>query len=467
MRHLTEDEREIFGRLQLQLMKFTSRNRLRRDYYEGEKLLTNLGFSIPEGMEAFKTPIGWPRKAVSTFASRLVPAGYSADREDGLLGELEDVMSGSMFPFLERLAIEAACRYGVSFVFTTAGDTAIGESEVVNSVCTALQATVDLDPRTWRVRAALERIGEAQWNLYLPHMVLEVRKGKGAWLCEERPTGTPRVLCAAYVHGAIAGKTLGQSRITRPLMAFTDAGVRTLLRQEVSAEFYSAPRQALLGADESMFRDKNGNLRPGWAAIIGGIWGIPDLLDEDGNVDKDARPEFHNLPQMSMQPFNDQFRMIAQMVSGESSIPPSYLGVVSDSNPASAEAIFANELDLINEVKAQWPSFNLGRTQVARNMLTVARRGELDDIDSKAFVGLKPRWADPRTRSVAEQSNYVAQQVQVGNFQPGSETTLRQLPIDPEDVELFASEATRARGNQYLDALLAADSARVEAPAVA
>ncbi|WP_054953082.1 phage portal protein [Flaviflexus massiliensis] len=448
---LTDDEAAILDGLRAKIARFEGRNRLRRNYFEGEELLVNLGFSIPEGMESFQSVLGWPRKAVSVFASRLQPAGFTSGRaEDGLVEDIEDMLAGSMFEMLERLAIEAACRYGVSFVFTTRGDTSIGEPEIVASVRSARTATVDMDFRTWRVKSALEVTGPRSYNLYLPYEVLMIERKGGRWIKETIPTGTPLVQCAPYVQGAIIGKELGQSRITRPLMKFTDAGVRTLLRQEVSAEFYSAPRQALLGADDSMFMDENGRVRPGWLSILGGIWGIPDALGEDDEPDPDLRPEFKNFPQMSMQPFSDQFRMIAQQVSGETSIPPSYLGVVADSNPTSAQAIFANEIDLINEVKSQWPSFNLGRLQLAKNVFHLWNQGRVSDVESLALGRLKSRWVDPRTRSVQEQSQFVAQQVSSGNFQPGSETTLRQLPIDPDDIELFASEARRGSGLSIL-----------------
>ena len=463
---MTEDEVEILSALQRKLAQFEARNRLRHAYFEGEDVLVNLGVSIPDGMESFQSVIGWPRKAVSVFASRLQPAGYTASPGDeGLASEIEEILGSASFEMLERLAIEAACRYGVSFVFTTRGDTSIGEPEIVASVRSARSATVDMDFRTWRVRSALEQTSPRTYNLYLPHRILMVEKRSGRWVKDTVFTGTPFVQCAPYVHGAIIGKELGQSRITRPLMAFTDAGVRTLMRQEVSAEFYAAPRQALLGADESMFLDKHGNFRPGWLAVLGGMWGLPDPIGEDGETpDPELRPEFHNFPQMSMQPFSDQFRMIAQMVSGETSIPPSYLGVVSDSNPTSAQAIFANEIDLVSEVKSQWPSFNLGRGQVARNVYALVNGG-VTPAEAAALARLKSRWTDPRTRSVQEQSQFVAQQISSGNFQPGSETTLRQLPIDPEDIQLFASEARRGAGLATILSALGVDDGSSDAGA--
>ena len=143
------------------------------------------------------------------------------------------------------------------------------------------------------------------------------------------------------------------------------------------------------------------------------------------------RADLKQIPQMTMQPFSDQFRLLASVVSGATSIPLHYLGVMQDSNPTSAEAIEAHEVDMTNAVRGQHASFNAGRRMLALNVLDAAkgrRRFEIDEVRH-----LRPRWVDPRTRSLSEQSQFVALQVQAGNFRPGTEATLRQLPLSSED----------------------------------
>lgn len=129
------------------------------------------------------------------------------------------------------------------------------------------------------------------------------------------------------------------------------------------------------------------------------------------------------------------------------------LGVVQDSNPTSAEAIQAAEVDLIREVKGQFPSFNLGRRALALNILT-ALHGGLDDAAKQDLRGLRPRWEDPVTRSMAEVSQFVMGQVQAGNFQAGTEATLRLLPIDLEDALAIARENRTSFGANTLTKLL-------------
>ena len=54
-----------------------------------------------------------------------------------------------------------------------------------------------------------------------------------------------------------------------------------MLRQEVTAEFFSAPQRALLGADEAHFTGPDGKRISPLEALIGGMWALPDVFDED------------------------------------------------------------------------------------------------------------------------------------------------------------------------------------------
>ncbi|WGW12741.1 hypothetical protein LWF01_02920 [Saxibacter everestensis] len=428
-------------------------NRLRSEYVAGEKLVTKLGFSIPPGMESFQLVVGWPAKACEVLSARLLPRGFSLPSTSTLIDDLDDVFGSNQMEYVERTAIDAAVKHGVSFVFTSRGDTTVGEPEELVTARTALSASAEMDPRSRRITSALELLGGTRVNLYLPGRVLVCVRRPSGWMVEdEYATASSRVLCTPYVHNASIEKPFGSSRVTRPLMGYTDAAVRTLLREEVSAEFYSAPRQSLLGADESVFVDQDGNLRPAWAAIIGAVWAIPD--EEDELTGERHRPDLKTLPQMTMQPHNDQLRMIAQMASGETGIPLSYLGVMQDSNPTSADAIHANEIDLVRIARGQFPSLGMGREQLARDVLTL-RHGEVPEQELR---GLKSRWEDPRSQSITEQSQFVAQQVSSGNFQPGSRATLDQLPITPEEAERFATENARLAGQSQLQNLLAQDA---------
>lgn len=472
-RVLTEQELRILARLRGQINTQRRRNTLRDRYDDGEHVLDKMPISIPDSMKGLRIPIGWPAKACTARSSRMKPLGYSNRVKTTLLDTIDEVFTVNHWREMERQAIRSAIRHGVSFVFTSRGDELIGEPEVLITVRDAHTASAILDPRTRRTIAALELVEDYtppggfridRQLLYLPGVTLHIERGPGGQyrVMEEYGTGTQRVLCSPYVHDGTLQRPFGRSGITRELMGLTDLGVRTLLRFESTSEFYSAPRVWMKSAIANMFEEtEDASIRTGFEHVIGAIFGLPEVFDEEtGEI---IRPELQQLPQVTMQPLSDGFRMIAAAVSGETSVPLHYLGVVQDSNPTSEGAIKASELDLVNLAIYLQTSFNIGRRNLALDVLTVAENGLSADA-MQDLRTLTPRWDSPSTESVTEQSQMVAQQVQAGNFQPGTETTLRQLPISEDDVQAFAQEARAAAGTNRVQQLLDKAQATLSGP---
>ncbi len=456
MRRMTDEEREVFYRLRQVIAQRRKRNRLRTRYFDGEEFLAKIPMSVPMSMRQLAIPVGWPRKAVDALASRLVPRSFTSRTSTSLISDLEIAWEMNSMDFAESQAITSALLHGCSFAFTSHGDPVAGEPEVLIAIRDATTATCELDPRTRAVTAALD-LGKDTAYLHLPHAVLALEAtAGGAWQVNDDESDyhdVGRVFCAPYVHGASLQRPLGTSRITRPLMGLTDLGVRTFIRQEVSSDFYAAPRGLMIDVFEDQFDLRQDGNVTGWEHMIGAFAALSSQYDEE--TDQPVKPELKVLPQMSMQPFSDQFRLVAAAVAGETSVPVHYLGVVQDSNPTSAEAIYASEVDLVRAAKGQFASFNLGRRKLAQDVLHIIHGAEAVAGDSEV-AGLSPRWEDPRTRSVSEQSQFVALQVQAGNMQPGTEATLEQLPLDPVDVRRIAAENRQGVSQKLLDALAGA-----------
>lgn len=472
MREATQDELEILRRLHQEIVARSPRNSLRSRFVDAEESLRERGFTIPPGMENFQVALNWPAKAVSSFAARQVPTGFTTRTASTLLDDIKDVYADNNFYAVERWAIESADEHGCSFVFTSRGDTSKGEPEFVLSARTALTATAEVDERTRRVKAAMEMVGGSRVILHLPGRVLKCIRRPGTWWVEgERPQRTGgRVLCAPFVHGGSLRRPLGRSRITQVVMDLTYAASRTLLRQEVAAEFFQAPRLALMGADKSVFTDPvTGKELSPMEILTGAIWAVPDIHpdDEPDVDDRLRRAGFEQISQMSFQPYNDQFRLLAGATSSATSLPAYYLGVMQDSNPTSAQAIEASEIDLVREVRAQNPSLGHGRRELGLNILA-AIHGPLNEDERAEIRSLTAEWEDPRTRSMSEQSQMTALQVQAGNLQPGTRTTVKQLPLSLSDIDAAVAENERAAGEGLLSSLLNGGTADSEdAPSLA
>lgn len=115
-------------------------------------------------------------------------------------------------------------------------------------------------------------------------------------------------------------------------MNLMQGALRTLLRSEVSAEFYSFPQKYITGlSNDAEEMDK-------WKATISSL--LAFTKDEDGDS-----PKLGQFTQQSMSPYTEQLRTFASLFAGETGLTLDDLGFVTD-NPSSAEAIKASHENL-------------------------------------------------------------------------------------------------------------------------
>lgn len=440
VRDLTDDELKTFNKLLHQLNTHKRRNKLRDRYGDSRKTLDQVGFSIPPHMASFQAVLGWPDKSCGVLTRRLRPRLFGVAGDSSLLEEVNAHFSSSDVQLVERMAIESAARHGAAFVFTSKGDAAIGEPEVVHSVCSALTATALQDPRSRRVMAALEVVDNG-FNLSLPGQTLFVsRHGNGWRVIEEFQTTPGRVLCTPYVIGGRVDRPFGRSRITRPVMALTDMAVRVMLRQEVSAEFFSSPQRYMLGASEDMFVGPNGEPRTGWESMLGALLAVPDDEDKYEN----QRVTVGQFAQMSMQPHSDHLRSVAMMFSGETSIPASYLGILHD-NPSSAEAIVAHEAELVSIAESEIDWLSPSRVSLAQNAIAVMAGDEFTMAEAAEIYRFSPLWNDPSTPTRAATADAMAKELGALPWMVESDVALEGFGHDGPTIERL--KADRRRGS--------------------
>lgn len=444
---LPDAEQGILARLLGQIGRYRNRNQLRADYVDSARRLRQVGFSVPDHMVDFQTPIGWPEKAVKVPASRIRPNGFTVRAESSLMDDIGAVFEDNSVASLERMAIESSLEAGCAFLFLFKGDPSLGDPEVVAAARTALEATCDIDPLTGRVKAALELIDKASVKLYLPGVTWNLTKGASGWEVDSREAmGHLLVPCVPYVWGRSLRNPLGRSRVTRPLMGYTDMGVRTLLRMEVSAEFFSAPQRALLGADPSHFVDADGQRRDPLSAMTGGVWGLPDIYDEDEG--KNIRAQLVQLQQASMQPHGDMIKTIGLMVSSETSMPVHYLGIVQD-NPSSADAIRAAESDMVAVVEYERDiSYKPARERLARLALAVMH-GEFTDSMASSLRGLSAQFLDAGTPTLAARADAVVK-FRAAFPEAPVEMVGREYGMAEDEVDLLKAAARRSQVSGFL-----------------
>ncbi|WP_194943770.1 hypothetical protein [Glutamicibacter halophytocola] len=402
-RELDASERSLFEGMLRTIRKRSHRNNLRKNLHDSKRRLDRIGFSVPPHMVDFQTPVGWAEKTVSVPASRIRPEGFRLPGNASALADLKETFEGRYVARSLRGAIKSSMKHGPAFVFTSKGVMDAGEPEVVISVRSALESTCIMDPRTGTVSAALEVLDGSKTNLHVPGWILAVDRVDGRWVVVEKARQDHDVVgCEPFIWDWDIDRPFGRSRITRPLIGSIERGVRTLLRMEVTAEFFSAPQRALLGASEEHFTDKDGKPIDVWKAITGGIWALPDIWDdEEGKL---VRAQLQQLSQASMQPHSDMFKSIGLQVASETSMPMSYLGI-QENQPASADAIRAAEADMVSLIEYQIElSYESAMLNLARKVLAVKRGASFASVEADTR-GLSIRFADPGTPTVAARSD--------------------------------------------------------------
>lgn len=424
------------------------RNALRTRYYDYKNTLRDLGISIPPQLKSVETVVGWPAKAVDAMSRRTVLEGFlradgSPTDELGLDALLEENRAQALVP----QAHTSSLIHSVSFASVTAGDVEAGEPEALILARSAEWATGEWDARRGALKSALSIVSAdpetgapTEMVLYVPNLAIWMRKtAPGKWDIRQAPhdLGVPVEILP---YRPSLSRPFGSSRISRPVMALTDSGVRTLLRTEVGAEFFNAPQRYALGADQEAFGGQTG-----WEVLMGRLLVLS--RDENGDV-----PTVGTFAQQSMEPNISHFRMLAQAFASETSLPLRSLGVVGD-NPESSEAIIEANKELELEIR-YWEDSYLGPAW-KRIAVTALRMVDDSPAARAEYSGLRARWTDPtRVSVIAAADAFVKKAAQI----PGlGETTvgLEMAGMTADQVDRFQAERKRAAAGGVLDQILA------------
>lgn len=438
---LTDDEVHLLSELLAQYNQHLSRNGLRSNYFEGRHRLRQLGLTLPPSLSNLDTVVGWPTQAVTTLENRLDLDGFVRADKSEIDDEIAELFAQNNMRIDSSQAHTAAYVHGTSFVAVTAGIEPDDPAAVI-TVHSALQATGLWDPRKRRLTAGLiveqndDKTKQFPRRLSLltdTHLVVITFSPSARGEVERLPHGLNRVPMVALSHRPWLERPFGVSRISRAVMSLTDQAVRCIMRTEAAAEFFSFPQRFILGADKDSF-DK-----AGWELYMDRLMAIE--RDENGEL-----PQVQQLNAASLQPHIDELRSIAMMFSGETGIPPSYLGIIHD-NPASADAIRAGEAKLVKIAERDQVVFGQRWCEVARLAIELAT-GEETPLN-----GLQARWKDASTPTKSAQAQAVMTLVQAGVLPARSEVTYELLGYDATTINRLMAEKARMESDEMFKAL--------------
>lgn len=316
------------------------RNRMRRRYYDGKNHLKDFGISTPPELLNVETVVGWPRIAVDAMAVRSRFDGFTAATTE-VQELLDGIVDRSRLKTKYRHAITPALIQSCCFVTVTEDES--GEPRI--DLYSAEDAAAVWDKARGRIAYGLtveerDKNGEpVRCNLVTEHEIVHLWRDRSAWGWSVEPFALGVVPMGVFAYRASDMRPFGYSRISRSVMSLTDAAVRVALGGDIAYQFSVAPQKYLLGVDQEAFAEQTR-----WEAYIGNIMAVG--RDENGEV-----PTFGQLAQGSMQQTTEYMRLLASRFTSETNVPLHQLGVASDANPQSAEAIYAVNEPLVIEVE--------------------------------------------------------------------------------------------------------------------
>lgn len=418
------------------------KNQLLNVYYDGHRTFRDLGVSIPPQMSKTKAALGWPSKAVLALARKHVFEGYSlGDQSDPF--EIDGILRANDFYTGLSQAFTSAYKHSCSFV-TVTPDAEDSELMGVNiQFRSADWSAAKWDNRSRRISSFLT-ISSVDKNdrpnhvvVFLPGVILEITRPEGSseWRAERYEQKSQRVLVEVLSSDPQLNRPFGRSRITREVRYLTDAAIRTMVRSETSAEFFSSPQRYVLGAPEGAFEGQNK-----WSAIMGRIMALE--VTEEGTL-----PNVGQFPQMSMEPHLSMYRQLAQNLCSATNLPQSAVGLFAD-NPASAEAMQAAESALSDEAEYQWRIFESPLRRVAQNIVMV--RDELSEPPVGSW-DLSVNWTPTRYSSPSASADFISKVVQSIPKVAESSVALRRSGFTQAEVDQINSESRVSRAASALN----------------
>lgn len=440
---LLDNEKTEISKLWKQLKEYRIANSVKQEIYEGKNRLKDLGISIPPQLKNVQESVGWAKIAVNALNDRLMFEGWNDPAGVGLdeMFSENDLLSRSKQAHLDKF------KFGIGYVMIALGDTSIGEPEILITPENPNNMVANFDLRKRRVRNAIQvvQVGKSVYGTYITETEYIPFVITGGRIIDDEDLeriehGIGRCPVVQLINKPETGSAHGHSEITEPIISIVNSMMRTMLGAEVAREFYSAPQRYILGADEGMFLDSDGNTRNSLEVLMDRVLILPEGITEG------KHPTVGQFASNSPAPYIELMRFYSQLFSSYADIPENYLGF-NTVNPTSAEAIKASEIRLIKKAQDRIDGISSQWKEVAI-IATLLKNGSLPEGFNPV-----PQFKDPATISGSAVSDELSKLISAGVLRPDSEIVFRKLGLSKEEIEIVRAENNIANSAAILEAL--------------
>lgn len=382
---------------------------LRADqYYNGTQPLRYIDPDMRKqlGSRMIEVVINWPRLVIDSLEERLDVVGFRLSRDLPTDENLWRIWQRNNLDEASQQAHVDALVYGRSFVLVGVG--ADGLSPVV-TVESPLQVNVERDPASGTLLAGLKRYRDADGYtrgvLMLPQEYRFFRSSTptdlygahapaNTWqLVDAQPNPLGRVPLVPLVNRPRAGAPNGVSELS-DLMPLADAINKVASDMLVSAEYTAMPRRWITGLAPSMnavtseqAEDMAAMVRKAFeSSRASKLWVAPSPDTKFGQFDE-----------AQLSGFTAAIDTFVKQLAAIAALPPHYVGLSAENNPASSEAIKSAEASLVTRARRRQRIWGGSWEEVMRLAVHVQQGTPPTGMDDLETV-----WANPETRTVAQ-----------------------------------------------------------------
>lgn len=420
---LSPDERMIMGQLASRLFDthYQTELILSRLYYEGLNQVPSLGIAVPPELESLKAVLGWCAAGVDARTERLNVLGFRMPGQMEVDDDLQGIWQDNNMDAESVLVHEASLIYGRAFVIVGVNDdrtpllTTESPENIYGSwdvrrreLSAAFQSYMDVDPASETYLSQLA-------TLYTRTAIIQLVRGEKGWTVQDRNDhnlGFVPVQMFAHKPRIHASTRIGTSVMNHAWRNTQDRACRTLVRSEVAAEFFATMKIFILGATESDFRTQDGSMASAFETYTGRLSVLS--TDSQGQL-----PQIHEVKGDSPDGFISTLNHTTQVMAGHTGLPPQYLGIFSDGNPASADAIRMSDFRLKTTSDRLTTSFGNDWEAVMRMTMAV-RDGAIPSNMSR----IETDWAYTGIPTPSADAIVIATQIGAGQISPDSDDAL-------------------------------------------
>lgn len=446
---LTEDEENYMRRCFRQLIKTRPDNYKRSQYYNGHITLRDLGYAMPNMIKHRAAAcVGWCGKAVDMLADRSVFDGFTF--EDGDDERIKDILDDNDFSGIYQQAVISELTHCCSFFTVTKGDKSKGDPEVLITAYSAINATGIWDERRRRLKAGLALVDfdsaglPSAWNLYTDDATIEIYKANGKWNIIRHPNALGRPQMEVMPYQPDIDRPFGRPRINHVVRGLADKARVTNGLICLASELYTVPQRYLLGTDGETFTDMDK-----YDALFGTIFEVE--MNSEGE-----KPTYGQLGQISMEPLNSVYRLLASQFAAETDIPLQNLGILTD-NPTSAEALYAGQEALSLKCERMNERNGIALENIARMIIAIKDNKTLADL-TEGERRVHALWGDTAHISQASRADATLKQwtvLQGGNV---PDVLLEKMGWGESDRMRYREQVDAMQSTSAIDAI--ADAVR-------